>query len=166
VLLVITQAAISALLLLAAWRDVVARIIPNRIALTIAVLGLTLRSTGGWTPLLLSAATAALLFTGLLLLALRGWLGGGDVKLAAAVAMGLPPTATWDFLNATVLAGGILGLGYLAGRRFIPRLRPAGAGRPAARILAIEARRLRRGGPLPYGVAIAAGGILMLLTEP
>jgi prepilin peptidase CpaA len=166
VLLVLLKAAIGALLLLAAWRDVLTRTIPNRIALLVAALGIALRSNAGWNPLLLSTATAVLLFAALLLLVMRGWLGGGDAKLAAAVAIGLSPSVTWDFLNATILAGGILGLSYLAGPRIVPRLRPAGADRPAARILAIEARRLRRGGPLPYGVAIAAGGILMLLAGP
>ncbi|GGC50856.1 prepilin peptidase [Siccirubricoccus deserti] len=163
-LLVTMKATIATLLLLAAWRDVVSRIIPNRIPLLVAALGLALRSAAGTTPLLLSTATALLLFAALLLLVIRGWLGGGDAKLAAAIAIGLPPAVTWDFVNATVLAGGLLGLGYLAGPRFAPRLRPTGASRPAARILAIEARRLRRGGPLPYGVAIAVGGILILLA--
>jgi prepilin peptidase CpaA len=151
------------LLALAAWRDVLTRIIPNSIALTIAIIGITNHSTAGWSPFLLSAATAALLFSFLLVLAIRGWLGGGDVKLAAALAIGLPPAATWNFITASVLAGGLLGLGYLAGPHFIPRLRPAGTAHPLARILAVEAWRLRRGGPLPYGVAIAAGGIFVIL---
>lgn len=71
-----------------------------------------------------------------------------------------------------MLAGGVIGLGYLAAPRFAPRLQPAAARPPlrtppprrlSARFLAVEARRLRRGGPLPYGVAIAFGGILVLL---
>jgi prepilin peptidase CpaA len=111
-------------------------------------------------------AIATLLFVVLLVLAMRGWLGGGDVKLAAALALGLPPTATWDFIMATVLAGGLLGLGYLTGSRFMPRFRPATTAHLVPRILVVEAWRLRRGGPLPYGVAIAAGGIFVLLTTP
>jgi prepilin peptidase CpaA len=90
-----------------------------------------------------------------------GWLGGGDVKLAAALALGLPPLATLDFLNNTVLAGGVLGLCYLVG----PRLLRPHAPRHVGRILRIEARRLRRGGPVPYGVAIACGGILTLIAQ-
>ena len=158
--------AISLLLVVASWRDVVTRTIPDHVALVVAVIGMTVRSTAGWSPMLLSLATAACLFAVLLLLAMRGWLGGGDVKLAAALAVGLPPTATWDFVVATVLAGGVLGLGYLAGPRFAPRLRPVMSARTLSRILAVEARRLRRGGPLPYGVAIAAGGILVILGGP
>ena len=32
-----------------------------------------------------------------------GLLGGGDVKLAAAIAIGLPPAATWEFIFATTM---------------------------------------------------------------
>lgn len=161
---IMANAALATLLALTAWRDVITRTIPDRIIILVAVIGIAARSTAGWTPLLLSAATAALVFVTLLVLAIRGWLGGGDVKLAAALAIGLSPAATWDFITATVFAGGILGLGYLVGPRFAPRLQPADADCPIARILVIEAWRLRRGGPLPYGVAIAAGGIFVLLT--
>lgn len=155
---------LSLLLALAAWRDLATRIIPDPIAAVIAVIGIASRAALGWTPLCLSLAVASLLFGVLLALAMRGWLGGGDVKLAGAVALGLPPAATWDFLVATILAGGMLGCGYLMARTRTPRLRPAGVAHPFARILAVEAWRLRRGGPLPYGTAIAAGGFLVLLA--
>ncbi|PZW48407.1 prepilin peptidase CpaA [Humitalea rosea] len=155
-----------ALLVLAAWRDIATRIIPDEISLSIAAIGIALRLSVGWSPLLWSLATAALLFLALLVLAVRGWLGGGDVKLAAAVAIGLPPYASWDFLLATVLAGGVLGLAYIAGRRLALRPRRSGGRHPFRRIMAVEARRFRQGGPLPYGVAIAAGGALILLASP
>jgi prepilin peptidase CpaA len=152
--------AIAALLLLLAWRDLLTRTLPDGAAIAIALIGLALRAPLGWSPLLLSIGTAALLFLALLALAMRGWLGGGDVKLAAVLALGLPPAATLDFLLATVLAGGLLGLGYMAAPRVLPRNVPALGGRGLRRVFAVEARRLRRGGPLPYAVAIAAGGIL------
>jgi prepilin peptidase CpaA len=154
------------MLVFAAWRDVVYRTIPDSVVLLVVTINITIGFTAGLTPFLLSAATAMVVFGLLLVLAIRGWLGGGDVKLAAALAIGLPPAATWDFITATVLAGGILGLCYLAGPRLAPRLRPTGAAHPIARILAVEAWRLRRGGPLPYGVAIAAGGIFVILAGP
>jgi prepilin peptidase CpaA len=154
------------LLFMSAWRDICIRVIDTEIVFTIAIIGTMGRLNAGLIPLCISILTAGLLFVILLALAMRGWLGGGDVKLAAALAVGLPPAATWDFITATVLAGGLLGLGYLAGPHFAPRPRPAGTARPLARILAIETWRLRRGGPLPYGVAIAAGGIFVLLTTP
>lgn len=146
---------IAALLLLAAWHDLATRLIPDGIPLGLVILGLLLRLPEGWGAALASVLVAALVFAVLLGLAMRGLLGGGDVKLAAAVACGLSPAATWDFIFATTLAGGLLGLVYMAR----PRLALPG------RVLAIEAWRLRRGGPLPYAVAIAAGAILVLLRD-
>jgi len=109
---------------------------------------------------------ATLVFGLLLCLATCGLLGGGDVKLAAAVAVGLSPANTWDFLFITVLAGGALGVAYLSGPKLVPRLRPAVGAGSFGRILAVEAWRMRRRGPLPYGVAIAMGAILVLLRTP
>jgi prepilin peptidase CpaA len=151
-------------LLFAAWRDISTRVIPDLLVLAIATLGIADRLFLGWGAVLEAALAALLLFLILLACAMRGWLGGGDAKLAAALALGLPPAATWDFVTATTLAGGLLALGYLNGRRLAPRLAPGCAAHPFGRILAVEAWRLRRGGPLPYGVAIAAGGLVTLLA--
>jgi len=179
-------AGISALLVLAAWRDVATRLIPDLIPLAIVLLALGLRAPAGWGALLASAGIAVALFLALLALAMRGLLGGGDVKLAAAVALALPPGAAWDFIQATVFCGGALGVGYIAASRLLPG--PARAASPHTpspqttapqttapqttaphttplrRIARAEARRLRRGGPLPYAVAIAGGGILALVS--
>jgi prepilin peptidase CpaA len=120
----------------------------------------------GWQTAGLSLAAALALFLLLLLAAMRGALGGGDVKLAAAMATGLSPAATWDFVFATVMIGGLLGLIYLAGPHIAPRLRPIAGAPLLRRILTVEAWRLRRRGPVPYGVAIAGGGIFVLLGLP
>lgn len=158
-------AGIAALLLLAAWRDIATRLIPDSLSLGIALLALGLRGQAGWEPLLASAGIAAALFLALLALAMRGLLGGGDVKLAAALALALPPAGTWSFLQATLLCGGALGLAYMAASRLLSVSMPAAAdAAPLRRIARAEARRLRRGGPLPYAVAIAAGGILALFA--
>ncbi len=161
---------ISALLLFAAWRDIATRLIPDTVSLAIAALALGLRGVAGLGPTLTSVGIAAALFLLLLLLAMRGILGGGDVKLAAAVALALPPGAAWGFLQATVFCGGALGLAYMAAPRLLPEPTPAASSAagpqaaPLRRIARAEARRLRRGGPLPYAVAIAAGGILTLFA--
>jgi prepilin peptidase CpaA len=162
-----TTALLGALLVAAAWRDIATRTIPDGISITLAGLGLLLRTTEGMMALGLSTVTAALLFLALVLLHARGALGGGDVKLAGALALGLAPAATVSFLLATALAGGVLALAYIALGRIVRDASPlsrATASLPR-RILAVERRRLRRGGPLPYAVAIALGGILVLL-EP
>jgi prepilin peptidase CpaA len=157
----------AALLLLAAWRDLASRTIPDGVSVGLAAFGLAARAAeGGAMALGLSAATAALLFLVLVLLHARGALGGGDVKLASALALGLPPLATLDFVLATALAGGALAVAYLALGRLAGgwRLLPLRATAPLhRRVLAVEQRRLRRGGPLPYAAAIAVGGIAILL---
>jgi prepilin peptidase CpaA len=117
----------------------------------------------GW-----SVAVAALIFGLLLPFAVMGMLGGGDLKLATAIAIGLPPLGSYQFVVATAVAGGLLALLYLAAHRLaLRRAAPSrAAGRAASllrRVLAAEAWRVRRRGPLPYGVAIAAGAALVLL---
>ncbi|HEY8611934.1 MAG TPA: prepilin peptidase, partial [Roseomonas sp.] len=96
------------LLALAAWRDLATRLIPDTLPGTIALLGLLLRASEGMAELGISVAIALLLFLFLALLHSRGMLGGGDVKLLSAVALGLAPLAIWDFIFATALAGGVL----------------------------------------------------------
>jgi prepilin peptidase CpaA len=77
-------------------------------------------------------------------------MGGGDAKLIAAAAVWTGPAALVSFLLAMCLAGGLLSLALIAGRR------AALAGMPAPGPL----ERLLRGEThAPYGVAIAAGGL-------
>jgi prepilin peptidase CpaA len=92
----------------------------------------------------------------------RGWMGGGDVKLLGAAALRVPPYAVPGMLMATALAGGVLALFYLVARR---RLARPGGPRPSSlllRALRAERWRLRRGGPMPYAVAIACGVFFVL----
>ena len=157
----------STLLLLAAWRDLATRTIPDGISVALAVLGLLTRVLDGLGPAAFSLLVAAVLFAAFLPMHARGAIGGGDVKLITALAIGFPPLSTLDFLVATVLAGGVLGLLYLS-LRLLPDpspLVPRPWVWPPRRILALERRRVSRRGPLPYAVAIAAGGILTL-TKP
>lgn len=167
------QAAAILLFAIAVWRDVATRIIPDGVSLALALAGLLSRAAGaGFEAAAWSLAVGAGCFLLLLPLVMRGALGGGDMKLASAMMLGLPPHLAWDFVFATVMLGGVLALPYLAGPALVPPARPAAAaargGRPGLlrRVLAAEAWRLRRRGPLPYGVAIAGGGLLVLLTSP
>ncbi len=157
--------AASALLLLAAWCDFATRTIPDGISVALAVLGLLARAAEGPVPVAASLLVAAGLFAALLPLHARGAFGGGDVKLITALAIGFPPLSTLDFLVATVMAGGVLGFVYLS-LRLLPEpspLAPRPRAWPPRRILALERRRVSRRGPLPYAVAIAAGGVLTLM---
>jgi prepilin peptidase CpaA len=154
------------LLLYAAARDIATRLIPDEVSLAIVAAGIATRLFEGWQQAGMSLLVGVLLFVVLLLLAMRGMIGGGDAKLIAAMATGLPPAETWNFIVATVLAGGVLAVGYLVARRLMPQPRLAPGAPMLRRLLAVEAWRIRRRGPLPYAVAIAAGGLFLLLSLP
>ena len=99
-------------------------------------------SAGLWQNLLLFAIV---LGVGTLLF-VRGWMGGGDVKLLAACALWFDLDSGWKMLVAVAIAGGLESLAVML-LRLIPwsdRLRHRLAW-------------LRKDEALPYGVAIAAG---------
>jgi prepilin peptidase CpaA len=80
-----------------------------------------------------------------------------------SLAVGLSPLDSYHFVVATAIAGGLLAAAYLL---LSPRLRGSYGTKPTSmlgRVFTIEAWRIRRRGPLPYGVAIAAGGAFVLL---
>ena len=164
--LLIFQVVAIPLLVLAALRDIATRLIPDGFSIAIALAGLAARMTAGIWEAVLSLMVGAALFAALLPFAARGMLGGGDVKLMAAMAVGLAPGETLDFVVATVFAGGVLGVAYILARYLVPQPRVAGGGTLLRRVMAVEAWRVRRRGPLPYAVAIAVGGILVLLSLP
>lgn len=151
------------LLLAAAAADVAWRRIPNGIAAALAAIGLLRHAGAGAGALGLALLVACGVLAAGMLLWRRGLIGGGDVKLLAAVALLLPPGAVPALLLAVPLAGGVLALGHLALGRLLRGRPPAarGGGR-LRRILRREGRRIARGAPLPYGVAIAAGAIAVL----
>ena len=156
------------LLGLAAWLDLDRRRIPNTIIATIALL---------WLPYALhnfparmpgSLATAAtVLAVGMIIWRLR-WLGGGDVKLIAALTLWAGAKDAPLLLATIALSGGILALLWQSrlqhvaawlsaalGTRFgtmSPALQAAGSADPGGAAQASSAVSL------PYGVAIAAGG--------
>lgn len=150
----------GALLIYAALHDLIARTIPDAVPILLAASGVLLHVLSGnllW-PILTSALVAgigALLF---------GWrlMGGGDVKLLAAVALLLPPTEVLPAIAAIAIAGGVLALLFLLLRPYLRgrNIQPAGRAAPLLRrAWRAEAWRIRRGGPLPYAVAIAAGAL-------
>ena len=155
------------LLLAVAWSDLATRTIPNRLSLAIAAIAIPGQIAGGPAAFAVSAGSAALLFAALVVPFSFGVLGGGDVKLAPALALGFSPSGVWDFVVLTALAGGALGLAYIA----LSHLLPPARGRIQAdapllqRVMAVERRRIRRRAGLPYGIAIAAGGVAMLVPK-
>lgn len=169
----LTAALLAAVALVAGAWDLLARRIPNWLTFPAAAAGLAWHSyRDGWLGLLLAAAGLALGFAVFLPFFLLGGMGAGDVKLMAAVGALAGPQALVAIFIYTGLLGGLAGLVLAAARK---RLRATLAS--TVRLLG-QFVRLRRGtGPnlergqvpplrLPYGVVIAGGCALFLLTRP
>ena len=152
------------LLLYVATIDIATRSIRNEICLVLALLGIIglFASQMHVAESLIAATILSLL---LIVIYQRGWIGGGDVKLLAALAIGLPLMGVIQLLTITALAGGVLALVHLMMRLLpYPKLAPAGSSL-VRRVYAVERWRNLRHAPLPYGVAIACGGIWTVLSH-
>ncbi len=151
----------AGLIVAAALHDAAARTIPNWIPACLAVAGLILRVQDG--KVIAGFGVAALLLTILGGLWLRGFIGGGDVKLIPAVALVLPPSSVIAFVLSVAIAGGVLALLYLVLPYLVQRPRPGPRRGLLARALKAEAWRVHRRGPLPYAVAIAGGALPIIV---
>jgi prepilin peptidase CpaA len=136
--------ALAAILVVAAVIDVRTFTISNRLNLVVAGLAPAYWASialSPWPGIAVQLAAGATVFALLAGAFYAGMMGGGDVKLAAALALWFPPIGTLQFLILMSLAGGVLTLGILVWHRFAKR-----EGRPE----------------IPYGVAIAFGGLAIL----
>jgi prepilin peptidase CpaA len=133
-------ALLAAALVVAAIGDWRTRTITNRLNAGIALLAIPFWWSVGlglWPGVALQIGLAAAVF-GLFAIAFRfGAMGGGDVKLAAALALWLPFAGIVKLLAVMSIAGGILTVAMLAAHRMTKA-----AGQPE----------------IPYGIAIAFGG--------
>ena len=140
-LLLVTLAVI---LVVAAVVDIRTFTISNRLNLTVALLAPVYWASvalSPWPGVAVQLAAGATVFVLLAGAFYAGMMGGGDVKLAAALALWFPPAGTVKFLVLMSLAGGVLTL----------------------LILGLHRMRNREGRPeIPYGVAIAFGGLAIL----
>ena len=135
---------LAVLLLVAAAIDVRTFTISNRLNLAVALLAPVYwlsTSLPLWPGVGIQLAAAAAVFALLAGAFYAGMMGGGDVKLASAIALWFQPASTIKFLVLMSLAGGVLTLGVVAFHRWKRR-----EGRPE----------------IPYGVAIAFGGLAIL----
>jgi prepilin peptidase CpaA len=143
------------LLALAAVLDLSEHRIPNRISVAIVLLypALILATPGpaNWRGALVVGI--AVFTLGAVLFALR-LAGGGDVKLFAATSLWAGPALIYPLVLGTALAGGGLALMVLAYRRL--RRLCAGRAGPAGSAAEAEIEPV-----LPYGVAIACGGLFI-----
>src|SRR6266480_6542931 len=100
------------LLLYVATIDIATRLIRNEICLALALLGIAAQLASPM-QLAQSLIAAAILLLLLLVVYQRGSIGGGDVKLLVALAVGLPLMGMIQLLTITALADGILALVHL-----------------------------------------------------
>jgi prepilin peptidase CpaA len=159
----IVLTAVALLTAASAVHDVMARTIPNRWCAAIAFAGLGVRLIDG--SLISGLFAGAIVFILAAACWRAGWLGGGDVKLLGACALAVPPHLVPALVIDTSLAGALLALVYLAARNRLPRPRSPRPASLLARAWRAERWRLRRGGPLPYAVAIAGATILLLVRS-
>ncbi len=152
--------AFALLLVLAGWQDLRSMRIANRLSLAVigtfviwalAGIGTGRTSLEGLAGTLLCAI--AVFGVGAITFA-AGMLGGGDVKLLAASSLFAGPALILDLLAVTALAGGVLAIAMLAGAQIGP-VAPNGGGTLRA--------RMRSG--LPYGPAIAVGGLWIVASQ-
>jgi prepilin peptidase CpaA len=135
---------LAAVLIVAAVIDVRTFTISNRLNLTVALgaplywLSIALMP---WPGIAVQLAAGGIVFALLAGAFHAGMMGGGDVKLASALALWFSPSGTIKFLVLMSLAGGVLTLALLAWHRAKRR-----EGRPE----------------IPYGVAIAFGALAIL----
>lgn len=148
--------AMPVLLLAAGIYDLASFTIPNFLSLGLAALFLTFAAAAGFGPALLGwhlAAGLAGLALGFCLFA-PGWIGGGDAKLFAAIALWLGFADLLPYAVVASLFGGLLTLLLLLARQMpLPALL-------ADRVWAVRLHDARSG--IPYGVALAAGAFALL----
>jgi prepilin peptidase CpaA len=144
-----------ALLIFAAASDLLTMTISNRLCLLTAAVFPAVALLAGFTPLALgvhAGAGVAMLALGFALFA-AGWIGGGDAKLAAAIALWMGPQLGFGWVMVSAIFGGVL-TGMVLAVRAMPL--PAGlAAQPWA------ARLHERTNGVPYGVALAAAALVL-----
>jgi prepilin peptidase CpaA len=136
--------ALAVILVVAAVIDVRTFTISNRLNMVVALLAPVFWWSIGmplWPDIAIHVGVAVAVFVLLSIAFFMGMMGGGDVKLAAALALWFSPAATLRFLVFMSIAGGLLTLIVLV----IHKVRSS-PGRPK----------------VPYGVAIAIGGLMIL----
>ena len=137
-------ALLASTLVAAAVSDWRSRIISNRLNAAIALLAIPFwwaSDLALWPGIAVQLGLAAAVFAAFALMFSLGLMGGGDVKMAAAIALWLPPLTMFKLLLIMSVAGGVLTLALL-----IPHRIAKSAGNPE----------------IPYGIAIAFAGLWLI----
>jgi prepilin peptidase CpaA len=144
----------------AASSDLLTMTISNRISIVLVggFFALALMSGMAATEVLAHAGAAALVLIVTFGFFTRGWIGGGDAKLAAATAMWFGFGYLLNYLVYASLLGGALTL-LLIEFRLVPL--------PGLLAGQFWAQRLhRQDGDVPYGIALAGAALLVYPDTP
>jgi prepilin peptidase CpaA len=144
-----------AVMAFAASSDLLTMTIANRVSLILVAGFAVLAAMTGMSAAdaLSHAAAAVLVLAVVFVFFSRGWIGGGDAKLAAATVLWLGFAHLADYLLYASLLGGVLTVALIQFRAL-----------PLPKVFVDRewAERLhRRGGGVPYGVALAAAALLV-----
>lgn len=151
----------AAIMAFAAAMDLLTMTIPNRVSLALAGAFLVAAPLIGLSPgefMMHIAAGALVLLAGIVLFAIGGF-GGGDAKLLAVGALWIGLDQLLLFLTTTAVLGGVLAVAILYYRK-----RPIMLFAAFAPDWAIKLHK--PGSGIPYGIAIAAAGMLVLPVTP
>jgi prepilin peptidase CpaA len=144
-----------ALMAFAASSDLFTMTISNRVTIALVLGFLAMALMTGLPPqaMLEHGGAALLVLVVSFFLFARGWIGGGDAKLAAATALWFGFGHLFDYVLYASLLGGVLTLGLLQFRKFAL---------PASLAAMSWVERLHRPeGGVPYGIALAAAALLI-----
>ncbi|AWN51635.1 prepilin peptidase [Methylobacterium sp. 17Sr1-1] len=144
----------------AAVSDILTMTIPNRIGLAlVAAFAVLAPASGlGWLEIAGHVGAGALVLAVGFVIYLRGVMGAGDVKLAAATTLWLGIGAVPEYLVATAMFGGLIALGLV-----LVRGHPL-PGFAATWPFALRLHDERVG--IPYGVALAASALVTCPAAP
>jgi prepilin peptidase CpaA len=144
-----------ALMAFAASSDLFTMTISNKVSLALAAgfLAFALALGMGPAEIGMHVAAAAVVLVVAFVFFARGWVGGGDAKLAAAAALWLGFGKLADYALLGALLGGVLTLAILA-FRFMPLPTWLEGQSWAVRLHQFD-------GGVPYGVALAAAALLI-----
>jgi prepilin peptidase CpaA len=147
-----------ALFAIAAYGDIKTRRIPNLLVASVAILGvLRLIVIGDLNAAIQTVTASVIVFIVVFLLFWRNLVGGGDAKLIAAAALLVGSHSLFNFLVLMSLCGLFVTIVVLVTQRssvVVPSVPSDEKPLPKSRLA------------IPYGVAIAGGGIVTLLFQP
>ena len=146
-------------MLIVLWFDITRYIIPNWLV------GLMLVAYPVAVAMSANAIDWKMALVGMVLMLLAGygifimkWMGGGDIKLLTACALWVGWSNLMEFIIYVAFIGGVFSIVVLAARKALPFLPRKPDAAPLPRILHDNA-------PIPYGVAIAFGFLLILFQS-